>query len=305
MALDIANAQVKLRDLTAKFDDAARTATPFYPQVCFNADSDGDSEKYGWLGALPGMQEWIGDRQFSQLRSANYTLANKHWESSLLISKNSIKDDRLMQYGPVMQQLGVEASYHPDELFFTALVNGESTACFDGQFFFDTDHAWGDSGTQSNDLTASASDSANVTSAEMKSFIRAAITAMLGFKRDNGKLYHRMTVGRLSDITILVPLALRNATYDALESELLSNSSNVVIDRPNIVCSPYLTSGVKFYTFKTGEPLKPFVFQRREPLTRQMKGLTDSETKDVKFMTEARYNVGYLAWWTATVTTIS
>jgi hypothetical protein len=33
--------------------------------------------------------------------------------------------------------------------------------------------------------------------------------------------------------------------------------------------------------------------------------LNDIETKDVKFMTEARYNVGYLAWWTAVLTTFT
>ena len=55
----------------------------------------------------------------------------------------------------------------------------------------------------------------------------------------------------------------------------------------------------------TGEAVKPFVFQRREPLTRMMKGIDDLETKDVKFMTEARYNVGYFAWWTSILCTLT
>ncbi len=54
-----------------------------------------------------------------------------------------------------------------------------------------------------------------------------------------------------------------------------------------------------------GEAVKPFVFQRREPLTRMMKGIDDLETKDVKFMTEARYNVGYFAWWTSILCTLT
>ena len=86
---------------------------------------------------------------------------------------------------------------------------------------------------------------------------------------------------------------------------MLSNSTNVIVDRPTIVSSPYLTSDVKFYLFKTGDPVKPFVFQQREPLSRMMKGLDDIEIKDVKFMTEARYNVGYFAWWTAVLTTLT
>jgi hypothetical protein len=109
----------------------------------------------------------------------------------------------------------------------------------------------------------------------------------------------------MNDLLLLVPLALRDLVFDAIESQLLSNSSNVVVDRPQIVASPYLTSDVKLYLFKTGEPVKPFVFQRREPLSRMMKGLDDLETKDVKFMTEARYNVGYFAWWTSVLCTLT
>jgi phage major head subunit gpT-like protein len=305
MALDIASAQVKLRDITAKFDNGVDSAQPFYPTVCYDASSVRSSEKYGWIGNMPGMREWVGDRQFSELRSANFVIDNKHFESSLAIKKTDIADDNLGQYGPIMEQLGIEAAHHPDELWFDALELGESTACFDGQFFFDTDHSWGKSGSQSNDLTSTVADTSAVTVAELKTAIRSAVQQMLGFKNDQGKLYHRPTVSRLNDLTLLVPLALRDVAYDALESQLLSNSTNVIVDRPTIVASPYLTSDVKFYLFKTGDPVKPFVFQQREPLSRMMKGLDDIEIKDVKFMTEARYNVGYFAWWTAVLTTLT
>jgi len=305
MALDIASAQVKLRDITAKFDNGVDSAQPFYPSVCYDASSVRSSEKYGWIGNMPGMREWVGDRQFSELRSANFVIDNKHFESSLAIKKTDIADDNLGQYYPIMEQLGIEAAHHPDELWFDALELGESTACFDGQFFFDADHSWGKSGTQSNDLTSTVADTSAVTVAELKTAIRAAVKQMLGFKNDQGKLYHRSTVSQLNDLTLLVPLALRDVAYDALESQLLSNSTNVIVDRPTIVASPYLTSDVKFYLFKTGDPVKPFVFQQREPLSRMMKGLDDIEIKDVKFMTEARYNVGYFAWWTAVLTTLT
>jgi phage major head subunit gpT-like protein len=305
MAIDIASAQVKLRDLTAKFDNRVAAATPFYPTVCYDASSVRTSEKYGWIGNMPGMREWLGERQFSELRAANFVLENKHWESSLLIKKTDLADDNLGQYGPVLEQLGIEAAHHPDELWFSVLEQGESTACFDGQFFFDTDHVWGNSGTQSNDITSTVVSTSAPTVAEIKTAIRKMIRTMLAFKNDQGKLYNRPTVGRLNDLTLLVPLALRDLVYDALESELISNSSNVVVDRPNIVSSPYLTSDVKLYLFKTGEAVKPFVFQRREPLTRMMKGIDDLETKDVKFMTEARYNVGYFAWWTSILCTLT
>jgi len=299
MALDTAKATVTLRTLTKKFDNRVASATPFYPNVCTIVDSDGYDEAYGMLGNMPGIREWLGDRQFKELRAANFSIVNKHWESSLLIKKTDIADDRMGMYGPLMEQLGVEAAYHPDELFFTTLVNGASEACFDGQNFFDTDHAWGDSGTQDNDLTGAAATGTAPTAAEFRSAFHTCRTAMLKFKNDQGKFLNRPITSGMSSLMVIVPPEMELAAYEGLTANILSNNSNIVIDVPRIVVSPHLTDAATFYLFNTASPLKPFVFQARTPLSRGMNGLTDLETKDVKFMTEARYNLGYLAWWSA------
>lgn len=306
MALDTAPPIVTLRGLTAKFDNAMASASPFYPEVCTTMTSRGRDEQYGWLGSMPGMKEWLGDRQFSRLRAAKYTIENRLWESSLEIERHDIDDDRLDMYGPTMEQLGMEAAYHPDELFFEALVAGASTECFDGQFFFDTDHAWGDSGTQSNDLAPSASSPSAPTEAEFRTAYHASRSAMLGFKNDQGKLLTRPTVRPMPNQLLIVPPSLEEVAQKALYKDLVSGGeTNIVLDRPQIVASPHLTTGTTFYHFNLSAPLRPFVFQARSPLTRQMKGQDDIEAKGVKFMTEARYNVGYLAWWTATLNTFA
>ncbi len=303
MALDTAKATVTLRTLTKKFDNRLQSTTPLYPSVCTVVPSDGYDEAYGMLGNMPGMREWLGDRKFQELRAANFTIANKHWESSLLIKKTDIADDRMAMYGPLMEQLAIEAAFHPDELFFQALVAGETTACFDGQYFFDTDHSWGDSGTQDNDLTYAAATATTPTAAEFRAAFHQARTKLLQYKNDQGKFLNRPTVGKMSDLLLLVPPEQELAAFEGLTAPVLSNNSNVVLDMPKIVVCPQLTDTTKFYLFNMGGVLRPMVFQAREALSRQMKGLDDSETKDVKFMTEARYNVGYLAWWTAVLTT--
>ena len=307
MALTTSKQAVHLKDLTITFRKSVKAADPFYSKVCMTVPSDGADEKYGWLGAYPGVREWLGERQFNEMRAATYEIVNKHWESSLLIPRNDLKDGRTLQYTATMQNLAAEATHHPDELFFSVLQAGESSTCYDGQFFFDTDHVFGDSGTQSNDVTSTVSSTTAVTAAEMKTAIRAAVNKLLSFKRDNGKYVNRPTSGRLSDLMLLVPLALKDATIDALESTVLSNSSNVVIDRPMVEASPLLTSNVKFYLFRTGTPIRPFIFQEREKLHWQMKynGNTDIEFKDAKFMTEQRHNVGYGDWTGAVLTTLT
>lgn len=305
MAVDSSRAVATLRGLTAKFDAGAQAATPFYPTLCTTVPSNGADEQYGWLGGMPGMREWLGERQFQSLRAGHFTLANKEWENSVAILKNDIDDDRLGMYGPTLEELGKKAARHPDKLLLQLIEAGESTACFDGQYFFDTDHSWGDSGTQDNDLTYAAATGTTPTTAEFKAAFRASVSAILGFKDDQGQLYNGDAVVRLSDLTLVVPLALRETAFDAFDSTILSSSSNVVIERPNIVCLPSLASAAKMYTFYNGGTLKPFVFQARRPLARQMKGMDDREFKDVKFMTDARYNMGYLAWWNAVLTTFT
>jgi len=303
MSLDSAVAVAKLRSLTTKFDEGVLAANPVYPELCTIVNSDGADEEYGFLGAMPGIREWLGERLFQSLRGAKFTLANKTWEASVQIDREHIEDDRLGMYGPVLQELGGEAAFHPDELVFDTIVAGLSSACWDGQYFFDTDHSWGDSGTQSNDLTYDASDHTAVTEAEFRAAYHAAREAMLNFKNDQGKYFHRATIRPLNNLLLVVPTELELAANLAINKQLVSSGeTNVTLDKPRIMTSPYLTDASAFYLFNLDGALKPFVFQARKPIERQMKGMDDREFKGVKFMADARYNVGYLAWWKAIYT---
>jgi phage major head subunit gpT-like protein len=312
MALDSAAAVATLRDLTGKFDNAVRAAEPFYPRICTVAPSNRKDEKYGWLGNSGGVREWVGDRQFARLRAATYFLANKKWEDSLSIEKDDLDDDTMGMYGALLENLAIEAAYHPDELVFNTLLAGASSACFDGLNFFDTSHSWGDSGTQSNKITVAGNADvgttdgiSKVTATEFRLAYHAARNSLLNFKRDNGKYFMRPTIGRLDNLLLVLPTALEKPAAEATKSVIIGNATNVVLDAPEIIASPYCTSAVTFWLFYLGAPLKPFVFQARKPLQRQMKGLNDREFKDVKFMTDARYNVGYLAWWNAVQVTLT
>lgn len=316
MALQTADYQAVQRDITVIFNEAAQQAMPFYPDLCTVVPSNSADEKYGWLGAMPGMREWIGPRNFKQIRAADYTLANKHWESSLEIERTVIDDDRLGLLRPSLGNLADEAMYHPDELLFQSVVNlGESQACFDGQYFFDTDHSWGDSGSQSNDLTATAATGTSPTSAEFRTAFHAALVALLGFKNDQGKPFVRPKVGKLGNLIVAVPLAMYEAAVKAFEQIVVADTSlalsNFILEKPTVVCVQYMGAGytngsdAKFDLYYTGGRLKPYVFQARQPLRFQTKGFDDMEFKTIKAMTEARYNIGYLAWWTAVRTTFT
>ncbi len=304
MSLDTAASTARLRGLTTKFDNAVMGVKPFYPRICNVVESKRASEEHGILGRVPGVREWLGDRDWHQLRAARWVIENRKWESSLLIARDDIADDTLGMYVSSLQQLGVQAARHPDELVVGLLEeNGE---CWDGQEFFDVDHSWGDSGEQSNALTFDASDHTSVTAAEFKLAYNAAVASLAGYRDDRGKLLNAEVIDESRGYIVIVPITLMQVAHDALSVKLTSTGGeNVVIGRPEVVGLASLTATTKFIVAKTDEPLKPLIFQARKPLQREIEGLDSIEKKDAKFMTEARYNVGYGAWWTAVQTTFN
>lgn len=96
--------------------------------------------EYGWLGKFPGMREWLGDRVINQLNAYKYVIENRDWEDTVEVDRNDIEDDNLGIYGPLFEEMGRAGAAHPDEMVFAALKAGFATNCYDGQFFFDTDH---------------------------------------------------------------------------------------------------------------------------------------------------------------------
>lgn len=304
MSLDTASAVVKVRSLTNKFDLGVRNATPFYPRISTIIPSDGADEEYGMMGSVPAIREWLDDRQFYTPRAAKFTLKNKLWEGSERIEKTDIRDDRLALYGPRLEQLGQRATRHPDKLLLsTVVINGTSSLCYDGQFFFDTDHAFGSSGTQSNSLSIDIVDPTAPTIDEFNSALSQALNAMMGFKDDQGELLQDDVLfanNQEMQLLLLVPLAYRNVAIKCQSAGILINNgqTNVVTVVAEVVSSARMTGNI-FDLYRVDTPFKPYVFQAREPLSRQMKGMDDIEFKDVKFMTQARYNLGYGAWWNA------
>lgn len=304
MSLDTAAAVATLRSLTAKFDNRVKSTTPFYPTICSVIPSNGADEEYGMLGSVPAIREWLADRQFHTARAAKFTIVNKLWESSISVQKTHLDDDRMGLYTTQFESLGARAARHPDKLLLGSLLTSAETAlCLDGQAFFDTDHAWGDSGTQDNDKTSAAATGTNPTVDEFKASAVGALTAMLSFKDDKGELLHDDAVVGANggmDLVALVPLSMWEVATKAFMPGILigNGETNVPIATARVVPTPHFT-GAYWDLYRVDTPFKPYIFQAREPLSRQMKGMDDDEFKDVKFMTKARYNVGYGAWWNA------
>lgn len=116
-------------------------ATPtHWERVATKVPSSSASTTYGWLGQFPRLREWIGDRVLKDMQAHGYSITNKSYEGTVSVPRTAIEDDEVGVYSPLMEEMGRAAKAHPDELVYLLLAAGGSTLCYDGQYFFDTDH---------------------------------------------------------------------------------------------------------------------------------------------------------------------
>lgn len=124
----------------ASFQNAFAGAPIDYDQLVLEVNSSTAIEQYGWLGATTRFREWIGDRVIQNLGLHDYAIKNLTFENTVGVPREAIEDDQYGTYNPLMAQLGQDAREHPAELVYALLKNGFAGKCYDGQFFFDTDH---------------------------------------------------------------------------------------------------------------------------------------------------------------------
>lgn len=149
MIINQASVQAVYQSFRTIFGEAFAAVKPQFERAAMTVPSSVREETYAWLGAFPRMREWVGERHIKNLELQSYTVKNKDWEATVEVDRNDIEDDSYGIYRPIIAELGRSAAVHPDELVFGLLAGGFDSTCYDGQYFFDTDHPVG-SGTVSN-----------------------------------------------------------------------------------------------------------------------------------------------------------
>jgi phage major head subunit gpT-like protein len=128
--------------------------TSQWDRIATRVPSSTREEKYGWIGRLTSMREWIGDRVFNSLTTSDYAIKNRKFEGSYELDRDDVSDDQIGILAPFLEDLGQTGAELPDRIVFDALRAGRTTACFDNQPFFDTSHpgfdATGAAATYSN-----------------------------------------------------------------------------------------------------------------------------------------------------------
>jgi phage major head subunit gpT-like protein len=97
-------------------------------------------QKYGWLGKIPGVREWIGARVVQNLSQHDYSIKERKWELTIGVDRDDIETDNIGVYAPMFEEMGQSTGSKWDELVFGLYNAGFFTPCYDGQNYFDTDH---------------------------------------------------------------------------------------------------------------------------------------------------------------------
>ncbi len=129
---------------SAVFNAAFQETVTWHERVAMVVPANTRIMDYKFLLDFPMVRQWIGDRQISSLEPKAYQVETKDWEATIEVDRNDVEDDQLGLYNPIVAALAQEARKHPEKLIADLLVAGFTTACYDGQFFFDINHPVGE-----------------------------------------------------------------------------------------------------------------------------------------------------------------
>jgi phage major head subunit gpT-like protein len=281
-------------------------------------NSDQASETYPFLGQSPAMREWVGGRQPKGLAANSVSITNKHYESTLEIALRDLRRDKTGQIESRVNEFADRSLTHWASLLSTLIINGTSAVCYDGQYYFDTDHSEGSSGTQDNDIGVdiSALPAAvhGVVTApsveEMQQSILKGIAAILGFKDDRGEPMNE----NAQRFLVVVPVGLyltAVAACSTLVTAALQQNLN-----PNLVAgltvdvqmNPRLTWTDSFAVFRTDSPIKGLIRQSETDGNVKVKDETSEFAFDndaIQIGIDAWRNVGYGYWQRACYVTMT
>ena len=276
------------RGIRTEFNKAYHTApAPPLDAIFLRVPSTGASEKYGWMGDVPTLREWLGDKHVKAASDHEYTLANKDWESTIGVDRNEIEDDQMGMIKPRIQMLSIRAKAYPARLVSDLVINGTTNLAYDGSAFF------ADRTAPNDNLLAGS----GVTDANLLTDLAAARAAMMRFHDDNGE-----DLGIVPD-TILCPPELEpqfqkliaSTTHITASAQGIANVWAGSIKR--VFVDSRLSDANDWYVLMTDWPLKPFIYQeRKKPMLVAMDKNTDTEVfmrKRLLYSVEMRGVGGY------------
>jgi phage major head subunit gpT-like protein len=278
----------------AGFLQALKSVTPQWSQIASVVNMDRKSVDLVDLGAAPMPKESGAGITIQDFIEKNLTIKPKDWDITVFITHNAMRDDQTGTLDGRVRGAGQNFQKHIDKLVFQALNGGDAATyglCYDGQYFFDTDHVDKGGNYQTSQVNKGA------VSLTLDNFETAWVAASQ-FLDDQGEI-----VGFVPNLLVVPPAYKREAAQiadNALDYGVANNAINPFSGQTRYIVSPYLDS-TSWFLIAANESIKPImVIMREQP------NLQDAWFDPAKpdgghyyFKFYARYYVAYSDWRTA------
>jgi len=291
MLVNKSNLTAVFINLKTTFNKAFDAAPSIWEKTTMRIPSGSSQNDYSWLSRFPKMVKWLGSKTIKALKANKYTVVNDDWEATVEVDRNDIEDDNIGIYAPMAQDAGFSAKQLPDEIDADLKNNAFTNPCYDGQYFYDTDHPVAGASV-SNKGTAALS---AATTALATASYGAARTAIMSGRDDDGR-----PLGLIPDVLEVGPALEATARLICESDKLTDQSPNPYKGTAMVLVNPRITSTTQWMLHVTNRPLKPYIYQeRKKPVFVQQ---TNPDTEDVfmnkkfKFGAEARAAGGYGLW---------
>lgn len=140
MIINSANLAAVRTGFNTAYKKGLGQASSQFALVATTVPSTTREQKYGWLGKVPNVREWLGQRVVQNLAEHDYAIREKKFELTIAVDRDDIETDNIGVYAPLFEEMGQSTGSKWDQLVFSLLNRGFDEDCYDGQPFFDTDH---------------------------------------------------------------------------------------------------------------------------------------------------------------------
>lgn len=126
--------------LVARWNAGLALSPDDWKKIAKLVKSTSKSNTFKWLSQFPAFREWVGSRLHKKYAETGYVVINRKFEATVDVEREDIEDDEVGQYGTLAEGAGQSATDLKNDLVFQAVGAGFASVCYDGQYFFDTDH---------------------------------------------------------------------------------------------------------------------------------------------------------------------
>lgn len=243
------------------------------------------------LGAAPMPKESMSGMTVQDFVEKRLQVTPRDWDITVYITHNAMRDDQTGTLESRVRGAGSQFNKHMDKLVFQALNAGNAATyglCYDGQFFFDTDHVDAGAAYQTNQSNA------NTIALTLDNFETAWVAATT-FLDDQGEI-----CGYMPNLLVVPPAYKREAAQIADNREdygVANRAINPFSGEVQYIVSPYLDS-TSWYLVAANETVKPILLVMREQPNLQASWFDPAKPDGghYYFKFYARYYVAYGDW---------